>query len=99
MLLAALNVDRSSIGNSGVFGFGGLLLAWELNIKELMCYSDFRTAIKLIILHVDEWHHYTSIIYNIKDILARDCRVKIVHTFWEDNACADYLAKYGARNN
>ncbi|GAU48622.1 hypothetical protein TSUD_133530 [Trifolium subterraneum] len=110
-----LNVDGSSIGNPGVSRYGGLirnsegawahgfagnigfsnilhpelmalyrglLLAWQLNIKELWCYSDSEAAIKLI-----------------KDILAREWRVNIAHTFREGNACVDYLAKLGARNN
>ncbi|GAU11845.1 hypothetical protein TSUD_75960 [Trifolium subterraneum] len=100
-----LNVDRSSIGNPGISGFGGLicnaygawihgffgnlgvtnilhaelmailkglLLAWELNIKDLSCYSDSATAIKLITEPVDVWHHYAAILNNIKDILNRD---------------------------
>ncbi|MCI39825.1 hypothetical protein A2U01_0061057, partial [Trifolium medium] len=32
------------------------------------------------------------------DLLAKDWRVKVIHTFREGNACADYLAKLGARN-
>ncbi|PNX95640.1 hypothetical protein L195_g018833 [Trifolium pratense] len=32
------------------------------------------------------------------DLLAKDWRVKVVHTFRENNTCADYLAKLGARN-
>ncbi|GAU32935.1 hypothetical protein TSUD_153520 [Trifolium subterraneum] len=78
----------------------GLILAWELNITDLWCYSDFVTAIKLLNEPVDEWHHYAAIITNIKDILNRDLRrVSILHTFREGNACADYLAKHGANNN
>jgi ribonuclease HI len=49
-----------------------LLLAWELDIKELWCYSDSKTAISLITELVDEWHHYAAIIHNIKDIITRD---------------------------
>jgi ribonuclease HI len=126
-----LNVDGSSIGNPGVFGFGclirnsdgmwvhgytgnigfsnilhaelmvvyhGLVLAWGLDIKELWCYSDSKTVIKLLNDSVNGWHHYAAIIHNIKDLLARDWRVKVVHTFREGNACADFLAKLGARN-
>ncbi|GAU11445.1 hypothetical protein TSUD_344360 [Trifolium subterraneum] len=78
----------------------GLLLAWELNITDLWCYSDSVAAIKLLNEHVDEWHpYYAAIITNIKDILNRDWRVTILHTFREGNACADYLAKHGANNN
>jgi hypothetical protein len=41
---------------------------------------------------------YAAIIHNIKDLLAKDWSVKVVHTFREDNACADYLAKLKAHN-
>jgi hypothetical protein len=82
-----LNADGSSIGNPGIFGFGGLLrtadgawvhgffgnlgftnilhaelmaiykgllIAWELDIKDLWCYSDSKNTIKLITEPVDE---------------------------------------------
>ncbi|KAK2358414.1 hypothetical protein QL285_095601 [Trifolium repens] len=101
--ITILNVDGSSIGNPGVSElmalYHGLRLAWELNIKELICYSDSGTAINLITEPVDEWHHYAAILLNIKDILARDWRVKITHTLREGNACTDFLAKFGAHNN
>jgi ribonuclease HI len=127
-----LNVDgRSTIGNPGISGFGGLIrnsdgawvhdfagnigfsnilhaellavyhgltLAWELDIKDLWCYSDSKIVIKLLSDHVNDWHCYAAIIYNIKDLLARDWRVRVMHTLREGNACADYLAKIGARN-
>ncbi|GAU35137.1 hypothetical protein TSUD_394630 [Trifolium subterraneum] len=100
-----LNVEGSSIGNPGIYGFGGLirnadgacvhgffgnlgvtnilhaelmaiykglLLAWELNIKDLWCYSDSEMVIKLITEPVDEWHHYATILINIKEILGKD---------------------------
>ncbi|KAK2405415.1 hypothetical protein QL285_054655 [Trifolium repens] len=79
--------------------YKGLLLAWELDIKELWCYSDSKTAISLITEPVDEWHHYAAIIHNIKDIITRDWQVIVSHTLREGNVCADYLAKYGAHNN
>ncbi|KAK2377199.1 hypothetical protein QL285_077906 [Trifolium repens] len=63
-----------------------------------MCYSDSKIVIKLIYDPVNAWHHYVAIILNIKDILARDWRVKVVNTLWEGNACADFLAKLGARS-
>jgi hypothetical protein len=34
-------------------------------------------AIKLITEPVNEWHHYAAILYNIKDILARDWSITI----------------------
>ncbi|MCH93427.1 ribonuclease H protein [Trifolium medium] len=73
-------------------------MAWEFGITELWCYSDSKVAIKLISEPVNAWHHYATILYNIKEYLARDWRIHIVHTFREGNACADYLAKFGAAN-
>ncbi|GAU47648.1 hypothetical protein TSUD_27720 [Trifolium subterraneum] len=94
------NIGFSNILHAELMAlYHGLLLAWQLNIKELWCYSDSETAIKLITEPVDEWHHYAAILLNIKDILAREWRVNIAHTFREGNACADYLAKLGACNN
>jgi ribonuclease HI len=78
--------------------YHGLVLAWGLGIKELMCYSDSKTVIKLIYDPVNAWHHYATIILNIKDLLARNWRVKVVHTLRKDNACAYFLAKLRARN-
>jgi hypothetical protein len=78
--------------------YHGLVLAWGMGIKELPCYSDSTTFIKLIYDPANVWHHYTVIILNIKDLLARDWRVKVVHTLWEGNVCAYFLAKFGVHN-
>ncbi|MCH85317.1 ribonuclease H protein, partial [Trifolium medium] len=78
--------------------YHGLNLAWELDIKDMICYSDSKTAINLIEKPINEWHHFAAILHNIKDLLAMDWRVTVVHTLREGNACADYLAKLGARN-
>jgi ribonuclease HI len=103
-----LTEARGYYGNIGVSNimlaellalYHGLRLAWELNIKDLLCYSNYGTAITLLTEPVDEWHHYAAILLNIKDILARDWRVKVTHTLREGNACADFLAKLGARND
>jgi ribonuclease HI len=71
----------------------------KITSKAIWCYSDSRTALKLISEPVDEWHHYVAIIRNIKEILNRNRQVVILHTYREGNACADFLAKHGARNN
>ncbi|PNY08585.1 ribonuclease H [Trifolium pratense] len=39
-----------------------------------------------------------TIIYNTKELLARNRRIRIVHTLRECNVCADFLAKLGARH-
>ncbi|KAK2446854.1 hypothetical protein QL285_017603 [Trifolium repens] len=34
--------------------YHGLVLTWELDIKDLWCYSDSKTVIKLLFDHVNE---------------------------------------------
>ncbi|GAU12548.1 hypothetical protein TSUD_182620 [Trifolium subterraneum] len=66
---------RGFFGNLGVTNilhaelmpiYKGLLLAWELNMKDMWCYSDSKMAIKLITDPIDAWHHYAVILNNIK---------------------------------
>jgi ribonuclease HI len=93
------NIGFSNILHAELLAvYYGLTMAWELDIKELWCYSDSKTVIKLLSDSVNPWHHYAAIIHNIKDLLAKDWNVKVVHTLREGNACADYLAKLGAHN-
>ncbi|GAU17063.1 hypothetical protein TSUD_105620 [Trifolium subterraneum] len=93
------NIGFSNILHAELLAvYHGLVLAWDMDIKDLICYSDSKTAIKLIGDPINEWHHFAAILQNIKDILARDWRVTVAHTLREGNACADYLAKFGAQN-
>ncbi|CAJ2635744.1 unnamed protein product [Trifolium pratense] len=49
------NIGFSNILHAELMAlYHGLLLAWELNIKDLRCYSDSATAIKLITEPVDK---------------------------------------------
>jgi len=91
------NIGFSNILHAELLSvYHGLRMAWEFGILELWCYSDSKTAIKLISEPVNTWHHCAAIIYNIKELLSRDWHVHMHHTIREGNACADYLAKLGA---
>ncbi|PNX76772.1 ribonuclease H, partial [Trifolium pratense] len=93
-----LNVDGSSIGIPGVSGFGGLIRnsngGWIQGFARNIGISN--------ILHAELLAMYYGLVLadhpNIKDLLTRDWRVRVVHTLREGNACADYLAKIGAGN-
>lgn len=98
------NVVASSLDNSDVFGFDGLIqntdgvwvhdfagniaysnilhvelmvlyhglcMVRKLDIKDLMCYSDSNHTIKVISEFVNAWHHYATILLNIKDLLSK----------------------------
>jgi len=93
------NIDFSNILHAELLGvYYGLAMAWEIGCSELWCYSNSKLAIKLLSEPINIWHHYAAILHNIKELLARDWHVHLLHTLREGNACADYLAKMGARN-
>ena len=37
--------------------YHGLRIAWELEVTNLVCYSDLKTTINLIFATVNDWHH------------------------------------------
>ncbi|XP_024626908.1 uncharacterized protein [Medicago truncatula] len=76
----------------------GLLLAVQLGIEEMVCYSDSMLSVKLLTEHVPTYHVYAVLIQDIKDILATT-DFSIQHCFREGNQCADFMAKLGANSN
>ncbi|MCH81431.1 RNA-directed DNA polymerase (Reverse transcriptase), partial [Trifolium medium] len=90
-----LNVDGSSIGNPSIFGFGGLIR----NADGAWVHGFYGNLGVTNILHAELMAIFKAILNNIKNILNRDWQVTLTHTLREGNACADYLAKYGAQNN
>ncbi|MCH91677.1 ribonuclease H protein [Trifolium medium] len=79
--------------------YHGLILAWGLDIKELWCYSNSKTVIKLLAEPVNAWTtmHLSSI--TLKIYLLKIGGLKLfIRTLREGNACADYLAKLGTRD-
>ncbi|PNX87731.1 ribonuclease H [Trifolium pratense] len=49
------NIGFSNILHAELLAvYHGLVLAWELDIKDLWCYSDYKIVIKLLSNHVNE---------------------------------------------
>lgn len=76
--------------------FYGLKVAWDQGHKDLICYNDSTLAIHLINEDLNHWHHYASIIANIKNLVERNWRIRFDHTMREANSAADLMAKRGA---
>ncbi|KAK7260763.1 hypothetical protein RIF29_27060 [Crotalaria pallida] len=75
----------------------GLLLVWELDIKFLICQSDFNEAIRFVNLSsVPPFHAYGAILGDISYLLSRDWMVQMQHSLREDNYVVDGLAKWGS---
>lgn len=76
----------------------GLLLAMEMGMIDLVCFSDSLLSVELINGHASRFHAYAVLIQDIKDIIASN-NFSIIHTLREGNHCADLLAKLGASSN
>lgn len=79
--------------------YHGLRLAWERGARRVECQSDSLDAVTLVHSIPCSTHVYASLVWDIKDLLGRDWRVELYHTLREGNACADFLAKFGAHQS
>ncbi|XP_057418651.1 uncharacterized protein LOC130712852 [Lotus japonicus] len=73
----------------------GLNLAWDYGARKVECQSDSLDAVNLVLSNPSQRHMYASLIWDIKDLLARAWDVQLYHTLREGNACADFLANMG----
>jgi ribonuclease HI len=76
--------------------YHGLQVAWDQGHINIICYSDSTLSIQLIGEEVNLWHHYASILANIKALVQRNWSICFKHTKREANTVADLLAKTGA---
>ncbi|XP_045809964.1 uncharacterized protein LOC123904334 [Trifolium pratense] len=78
--------------------YKGLLLAINMGIDELVCYSDSLHCINLIKGPQVKFHMHAVLIQDMKDLIYQS-NVSLCHTLREDNQCADFFAKLGASSN
>jgi ribonuclease HI len=76
--------------------YHGLKVAWDQGYRNIICYSDSTLSIQLVEGEVSPWHHYASILANIKALVKRNWSICFKHTMREANSVADLLAKTGA---
>ncbi|CAI0467081.1 unnamed protein product [Linum tenue] len=91
----AANLGGGSITHAELGGIvHGLRMAWEEGSRKVILQTDSTTAINL--LKDADCHnpHYT-LIAAIRELLARDWEIELVHVFREGNYVADYLASIG----
>jgi len=65
----------------------------------VICYSDSTLVVLLVSIMVNPWHHYATIIINVKYLLKRRLSVHLQHFVRESNLSADFMAKVGAASS
>ncbi|KAJ1400827.1 Ribonuclease H domain [Sesbania bispinosa] len=75
----------------------GLEQCWILNFRNVKCMLDSLHALSLIQGEVPFSHQYATLIYKVKDLIARDWNVELLHVFREGNQPADMLTKKGVK--
>ncbi|XP_045803019.1 uncharacterized protein LOC123896706 [Trifolium pratense] len=78
--------------------YKGLLLAKDMNIDELVCYSDSLHSVNLIRGPHAKFHTHAVLIQDIKELLSQT-NASLYHTLREGNQCADFFAKLGASSD
>jgi ribonuclease HI len=78
--------------------YKGLFLAKDMNIDELICYSDSLHCVNLIKGPQIRYHIHAVLIQNIKKLLSHT-NISLYHTLREGNQCADFFAKLGASSD
>jgi len=76
----------------------GLSVAQDMEITELMCYSDSLLSINLVNGNSSRYHVHAVLIQDIKDKLS-ELNCSLHHTLREGNQCVDYFAKFGASSD
>jgi ribonuclease HI len=72
--------------------YKGLLLAKDMNIDDLVCYSDSLHCVNLIKGPRVRYHIHDVLIQDIKELLSQT-NISLYHTLRERNQCADFFAK------
>ncbi|XP_054797506.1 uncharacterized protein LOC129302617 [Prosopis cineraria] len=77
----------------------GLELAWDLECHKVICETDSTESLGLIEWANVDIHMYREVIKEIREICKREWgSLQFVHVFREGNQCADFLAKFGSKN-
>jgi ribonuclease HI len=77
----------------------GLQIAWDLGYRSIIMESDSRTALDLIVdTNQNDFHPYANLLSLIRKLYSLPWVVSFNHTLREGNECADWFAKFGAKN-
>lgn len=79
--------------------YRGAKLAWDMECRRVVVYSDSTAAIELVVQPCNPCHQYAAIVHLIQDLLQKQWTVELTHTLREGNQIADWLAKAGARQS
>ncbi|CAL1377953.1 unnamed protein product [Linum trigynum] len=72
----------------------GLQLGWRKGAQFVILESDSKLALDLIKHRSDQVHPYSTILGQIRCVLAQGWVVQLVHTYREGNRVADWLSKH-----
>lgn len=78
----------------------GLLLAWNMNFRKIICESDSLDVINTLLDRSPRVHHaYALVILEVVQLLQHQWSVSLRHVFRKVNGSAEFLAKLGVRSN
>ena len=72
----------------------GLRLAWDLNIRNIVCCPDSMDVVQMISKGIPSTHYYSNLVYSTEDWFNREWNISLDHTLREGNSCADFLPRW-----
>ncbi|KAF7805662.1 aspartic proteinase-like protein 2 [Senna tora] len=71
----------------------GLDLLWSKGFRRVVIESDSEVALDLIKNGVDQSHHVSGLVHQIRSLINQNWDAELVHVFREANHAADFMAK------
>ncbi|GAU40372.1 hypothetical protein TSUD_319840 [Trifolium subterraneum] len=75
--------------------YSGILLAINMGINDVVCYSDSPHCINLIKVPHVKYQNHVVLIQDMNELIFQN-NVSLCHTLREGNQCVDFFAKFGA---
>lgn len=92
----AKKLGRCSVLIAELWGIlEGLILAWNLGFRDVVCESDSQVAVNTVLKNLEDDDDGVGVIRSILRRLKMDWSVRVLHVFRECNRSADLLAGVG----
>lgn len=91
----SINLGVYSVTMAELWGiYQGLLLAWEIGIRDLLIEADSACAVQMIARDCFTVNACYPLICDIKGLMARNWRVAVHHFYRESNYAANLMASH-----
>lgn len=94
----SINIGVCSVTKAELWGiYQGLLLAWEVGIRNILIEADSECAIQMVAKGCNTVNACYPLIRSTKGLMDRNWRVALHHVYRESNNAADFVASHALK--